>query len=296
MKSLKKNFLVILIIFVSLFSMVACAPENMKLEFDNYIFYSNENYGDNSRNYLDICIPKNKSGSVGLILMLHGGGWIAGDKDCYTNSLKQYCDENGYVTAAINYRYADGDRVTYHEILDDITLALIKIKQIASDNNILVDNMLITGGSAGAHLSLLYAYSMVEFAPIKPVAVVSFCGPTDFTDENFYNNGDDITKMVSKITGVNMLKETISSAKPFLKEASPISYVSSTTVPTIICHGEKDTVVPYTNATLLSDKLTTYGIEHELISFPNSNHGLESDTECMEYSYQRMFEYCERFL
>lgn len=291
-----KKFCISFLLIVLLFPLSACIPTSSKCEYDNYVLYSNMQYGENSINYLDICIPKNKTGNVGLILMIHGGGWIAGDKDCYTSSIKEYCNEKEYVTAAINYRYADGKTITYDEILNDITAALIKIKDLAKDNNIEVDKMLITGGSAGAHLSLLYAYSMMEFSPVKPVAVLSFSGPTCFTDENFYKNGNDITKMVSKITGVDMLKHSIKSVEPFLQKASPLSYVNKLTVPTILCHGALDSVVPYSNATALDSKLTSCGVEHTFITFPNSNHGLESDIECMNYANKLLFEYCEKYL
>lgn len=272
-----------------------CTKKQEIVNEEEYTLYTNVKYGDHKRNYVDICLPKDKTGTIGLIFMIHGGGWGAGDKECYTENLKSWCLD-GYVTAALNYRYANGDEVTAEEILDDITASLQTIKDVALEYNLNVEKMLLYGGSAGVHLSLLYAYEKTEIAPIMPAAVVSLSGPTDLTDENFYLNGDEVTKMLSNISGMNMLKKTIAEASPFLKQVSPITYVNSLTVPTIICHGILDSIVPYSNAVLLDEKLTTFGVKHDFITFTNSNHGLESDPDCLTETDRLMHEYASLYL
>lgn len=296
MKQVIRYFSLLLILWF-LFNMLAsCTKKTVKSDENDYTLYTNLYYGEAKRNYMDVCIPTGKSGTVGLILMIHGGGWIAGDKDCYTASIKSWCGEKGYVSAAINYRYADGKNVTADDILDDISMALMKIKELAAESGITVEKVLLTGGSAGAHLSLLYAYEKAAVAPIAPVAVVSFSGPTDLCDTNFYKNGKEVTEMVSKISGIDMEKNEIEHAKPLLFGASPVAYVNENTVPTVICHGANDSIVPYSNAETLDRLLTEYGVPHDFIVFPNSDHGLESDSDCMDKANELMEQYAARYL
>ena len=272
-------------------------PETVITETDTYYSYTNVSYGKNERHYLDLVIPKGENVASGMILYIHGGGWIAGEKDGYANTLISNV-EKGYISAAINYRYANGRRVTCEDILDDIEDALDEIKSICADKGLNVDKVMLTGGSAGGHLSLMYAYTRKNSAPITPVAVVSYSGPTDLTDENFYitQHSEDIKKMISKISGTKLLKKSIRECEDDLLDASPIHYVNADTVPTILCHGTKDDVVPYSNAVRLYDELRRSAVECELIIFEDSGHGLESDQQAADYADKRFYELAEKYL
>ena len=102
------------------------------------------------------------------------------------------------------------------------------------------------------------------------------------SDANFYidkSNRDDIVNMISKACGYNFDMNTLNQALPFLKQASPINYITESSVPTLICHGEKDDIVPYSNALTLKNKLDSVGVRYNLVTFPNSGHGLESEKD-----------------
>ena len=272
-------------------------PKTIISETDTYYSYINISYGDHERHYLDLVIPKGESVSQGMILYIHGGGWIGGDKEVHSDALKSNADI-GYISAAINYRYADGKKVTCENILDDINAALVEIKNICNGHGIAVDKVMLAGGSAGGHLSLMYAYTRVDTAPITPVAVASYAGPTDLYESDFYITSyvEDIKKMIFKISGADIVNGNIVNYENELLLASPISYVDENTVPTLLCHGTDDDVVPYSNATKLYKLLCEYGVDCELITFKNSGHGLESDPEASKYSDQRFYEFAEKYL
>ena len=289
----------IFVLSLSLFNIISCSkkPETVISETDTYYSYNDVSYGTHERQYLDLLIPKDKNTPSGIILYIHGGGWIAGDKEVYESTLISNA-ERGYISGAINYRYADGKKVTCDDILDDIDNALFKIKSLCSDRGITVDRVMLTGGSAGGHLSLMYAYTRDASAPLTPVAVVSYAGPTDLCDSNFYitQYSEDVNKMISKISGADLLKKSLKECKDELSAASPINYVNKNTVPTILCHGTIDDVVPYSNAESLHKLLYEYEVECELITFRSSGHGLEADADASVYSDKRFYEFAERYL
>ena len=283
-------FMSIITFFMSLFGLGSI----------NSYEYRDVAYGTHERQVLDLNIPKETDGEIGLVLFIHGGAWIAGDKSSYENGVRSAADTYGYAAASINYRYIS-DTVSFADILDDIDAALARIKEIGIENGVNINKVLLTGDSAGGHLSLLYAYSRAETAPITPAAVVSNSGPTDLYDNNFYINnalGDAevLAGLFSDGCGKEFTYAERESVKQELMEASPVYYVNENTVPTIICHGMKDTIVPYSNAVTLDARLTECGVTHDFVSYPNSGHGLESDEEQAKYAEELMFEYLRNYV
>ena len=137
---------------------------------ENYTQYINLSYGSGERQKLDLCIPNDASGDLGLVLFIHGGAWIAGDKGSYKNGVKSASETYGFAGASINYRYIS-DEIDFNDILDDIDAALACIKAKGAELGVNINKVLLTGDSAGGHLSLLYAYSRAGTAPIAPNAL-----------------------------------------------------------------------------------------------------------------------------
>lgn len=251
-----------------------------------YAIYEDYSYGTHERNTMDLYIPKNKS-KVGLLLCIHGGAWISGSKEMYSGYLQSLADKYDVACASINYRYID-ENTDINDIMDDIQLAVECIKKLGEENHVKITKLLATGYSAGGHLSLLYCYSRADSSSIKPVAVISDSGPTDLTDENFYYNEElncnsaigskeYIAQILSFACGQNFTYETRDTAKDALKKVSPVYYVDSDTVPTVINHGVKDDIVPFSNAYVLFNTLSANNVTCKINIFPNSGHGLDRD-------------------
>lgn len=249
-------------------------------------------YGSQESQKVDIYLPKKAPKNAGLILQIHGGGWIDGDKSSNTSSCKNIAQSNSYITASMNYRLVT-EGATYKEMLDDITAALEKIKQTASAQGIEITSCGLVGYSAGAHLALLYSYRCAESSPVPIAFCASFAGPTNLADKNFYDTSKDnaaaLSQCIGGVSGIGVNGELtpdnylLHSVK--LLAASPISYVDSTDPKTILCHGTQDSIVPYSNATALDSALTLAGVEHALITFENSDHDLGGDSDAWDQFY-----------
>ncbi len=255
------------------------------------------------RQTFDLAIPPNASGSTGLILCIHGGGWIEGSKSSYADFLKNVSGENGFAAASINYRYVS-ETVGFDDVLDDVTAALSAIRAAGEARGVRFNKVLLTGISAGGHLSLLYAYTRKDTAPIKPVCVVELCGPTDLEDDFYYSEDTSVSKAVGAAYFRNIishgvkhaiLPDDFDAARPALKKYSPIRYMDSNTVPTVFGHGEQDEIVPYQNALDLNKALIEYGVEHTFVSFPNSGHNCEDDASVSRFM-DLFFKCAEKYL
>lgn len=266
-------------------------------------YYSDIPYGSETRQKVDISYPAKASGDVGLVLMIHGGAWIYGDKSSYTDAIK-YSSQLGYVGASMNYRYIS-DSTNINDIMDDITSCLAVIKEHAEEKGVNITKVLLTGASAGAHLSLLYAYSRKAEAPVMPAAVVSYCGPTDLADwdyDHIYNNAmgnsDFVSLLLSCACGKAVTTDNYKSeeVQNELKKVSPLYYADANTVPTVLCHGSKDSIVPFADAVKLDAALTANGVTHEFVVYPNSDHGLDKDPDAAKIGNDLLIKYAETYL
>ena len=268
-------------------------------EFNCQTFFDLQ-YGTHERQVVDLCIPEEASGDLGLVLFIHGGAWIGGDKEVYKGGMNYGASELGIATASLNYRFIS-DEIDLLDILDDIDAALAVIKEKGTAVGVNIDRVLLTGDSAGGHLSLLYAYARKSTAPIAPVAVISNSGLTDLYDDNFYRNnalGDEaaICDLMSKACGQRFTYDRKSEAEAALYSVSPIAYVSAESVPTVINHGNADSIVPFSNAQTLDALLTRYGVEHVLNVYNGADHDLGKDDAAKKRADELLFGYIDRFL
>ena len=262
----------------------------------SYQFNNDISYGEYSeRNLLDIAFPKKKK-ETSLIVYIHGGAWVSGSKDGFVKKFtEQYRDQYAY--AAINYRYASEE---YHckDILDDIQSSMVKIKEVSNEKGYHINKVAFFGHSAGGHLSLLYAYKMKNVCPFEIGFVSSLAGPTDLTDENYLTNTilkDSYYALASYMTGKDINESNFDSYTDELLEISPISYIDKA-CPTLICHGDKDSVVPYSNALTLKDKLEENNKTYEFFSYTGSDHDLGNSKDVDNLYQQKFKEYKEKYL
>ena len=262
----------------------------------HYQIKNNISYGEyQERNLFDIALPKKKT-TTSLIVYIHGGAWVAGSKDGFVKKyIKEYDDEYAY--AAINYRYAS-EEYDCNDILEDIQSAMVKIKSYVEEKNYHINKVAFFGHSAGGHLSLLYAYKMKDVCPFDIGFVSSLAGPTDLRDNNYLTDTilkDSYYTLSSYMTGKTIDESNFDTSSEYLLECSPINYINKA-CPTIICHGDVDNVVPYSNAETLNSKLEEANVEHAFFTYKNSGHGLENDKNT-EKVYQKTFkEYKEKYL
>ncbi|MCQ2457005.1 MAG: alpha/beta hydrolase, partial [Clostridia bacterium] len=258
----------------------------------------NVEYGEFERQKFDLCLPENPKYPNGLILFIHGGAWIAGGKGDYEYEMPSWAAK-GFVCAALNYHFVS-ETVHMDTLMNDVDLALKKIKETAAGYGFSLEKCLLTGTSAGAHMSLLYAYKHGKTSAIRPVAVVSNCGPVDLTNKMFtfgnrMGDSDYMKKLMGNVCGAEVDPADLEKTREALLEYSPIRFTDGA-VPTVIAHGMKDTIVPYLDAEELDCKLSALGVPHDFVIYPNSDHDLWADRDCRRRTDRLFAEYAEKYL
>ena len=120
-------------------------------------------YGEHERHKFDLFVPKNIENKMGIILFIHGGGWSDGDKSIHYPE-SEFLSSNGFLCATMNYRFVTENINVFSE-LDDISLCLKVLKEKCKEYGFNIEKTILSGGSAGGHLSLMYAYTRKENSP-----------------------------------------------------------------------------------------------------------------------------------
>ncbi len=267
---------------------------------ENYSVLKDISYGEHERNSFDLYIPENAENKSGVILFIHGGGWSNGDKSDYKKETEIYVS-SGYICATMNYRFVTEKINVFHE-LDDITLALSTIKEKCEECGFNIKNTILIGASAGAHLSLLYAYTRKNASPVTPVAVGAFCPPVNCWAENFLIGikgefEDWKYGVLSNCCGTEITKNTLLNEpqQNALKKMSPQIYVSKECVPTAVFQGVLDELVPFEYAEIFIDSLTKAGVKNDFLVYENSGHALDKDPDKTDESRRIILDYVKMY-
>lgn len=257
-------------------------------------------YGRNSRQIMDVAFPSGYEEDRSVILFLHGGGWISGDKSGFTAKSIPMSEKTGCITVSMNYRYASG-KVSCDDMLDDINKALKKVKSLAKSRGINANKVMLVGFSAGGHLALMYSYTRKDSAPIEPVAVISYSGPTDlssqqFVEKNALSDADYMRALLSNLVDEKITAKNFSGKKSALLKYSPINHVSSDCVPTMVVQGAKDKIVYASDTRRFMKALKAVGVTYKYYELPNSGHTLSSDEEIFEKSTKMFGTFVKKIL
>ena len=96
------------------------------------------------------------------VLQIHGGAWVIGDKREQGIPLLRYLAARGWVGFNVNYRLSPG--ATFPDHLVDVKAALAWIRAHADEYGLDPDFVVVTGGSAGGHLTALMALTANDAA------------------------------------------------------------------------------------------------------------------------------------
>jgi acetyl esterase/lipase len=216
-------------------------------------------YGDAGyRNTLDVWrradLPTD--GAAPVLLQVHGGAWVIGDKREQGGPLMGLLAERGWVCVAINYRLSP--RATWPDHIVDVKRAIAWVKAHIHEYGGDPEFIAITGGSAGGHLSSLAALSANEpaFQPgfeeqdTTVQAAVPFYGVYDWTNRDGSSRAD-MEDFLSRA----VLKSSMVDDMERWSQASTMSWVRPDAPPFFVLHGTNDSLVPVEQARSFVDML-----------------------------------------
>jgi len=228
----------------------------------------------------DLCVPNNHKRAI--ILIVHGGGGIAGSKEWIRAWANEY-HRAGYATFNINYRLFNKNetKAVFPQPVQNVKAAVQYLRKNANQIKIDPDRIILHGNSAGATLTAQVLVSANDsyyqgselWANIsdQPNGMIAFYG---------YYTG--LTRYTDVYFG-----GTTNSSEPQVQErrrkANAILNANSANAPSILFHGTKDRIVPYELMTKFAEALKQANKDVETITIDGGDHGFDRSVLRVNY-------------
>jgi acetyl esterase/lipase len=202
------------------------------------------------RQQLDVYTPRDGAKDAPVLLQIHGGAWVIGDKGQQALPLLTHLAARGWVCVAANYRLSP--KATFPDQLVDLKRAIAWIRAHAAEYGGDPRFLAVTGGSAGGHLAAMVALTAndpeyqpgFEDADTSVSACVPFYGVYDFADRLGLDRSGGHQRFLERF----VMKKSLTSDRAAWERASPLSHVRADAPPFFVLHGALDSLVPAASA------------------------------------------------
>lgn len=270
--------------------LVAFGQVQQELSPNNWVDYAavdydiqpNVSYGtaSNTDLKLDLYLPKDKSKPSPTLVLFHGGGWVDGAKERNIMYLLPYLSM-GWTVVNVEYRMARNTLAP--AAVEDCRCSLRWLVYHAKDYNIDTSRIVLTGTSAGGHLSLISGMmpagsvfdrqcptdgSTKWRTPTEPVvkiaAIVNWFGIADVAD---ILEGPNAKHYAMEWFGSRPDRMELA------RQLSPVNYVRPGIPPIITIQGDQDDIAPYADTVKMHAALDAAKVPNRLITLKGRNHG-----------------------
>lgn len=186
-----------------------------------------------------------------IIVYYHGGGFLAGDKK-YRVSVCEYYAKEGYFVFCANYRMPP--EADYKEMAADCVNSLNFVEKLAHEYNIDLDNIVVTGDSAGGYLTsylaaLKYNETLCDVIGCEKISVnlkglMLMCGIYDL---EVLMKGTSLMGVIPTTARTLLdfdFEDDFSNFKdfPYYEYISPATFVNEKWCSTFICWADDDII------------------------------------------------------
>lgn len=234
---------------------------------------------NNTELKLDLYLPRERKEPLPTLMLFHGGGWVAGQKEANVMQLLPYLSM-GWIVINVEYRLARNSLAP--AAVEDCRCALRWAAYRAKDYNIDTSRIVLTGGSAGGHLALITGmlppqsvfdrqcptdnstrWREATEPAIKPAAIVNWYGIADVAA---ILEGANAKHYAMEWFGSN------SNRMELAKQLSPVNHVRAGAPPIISIHGDQDDIASYSDVARLHASLDKEGVPNQLITIKGAKH------------------------
>ncbi len=257
-----------------------------KTDFMDHVTVEEHSYGEGKRERLDYIYTKAcKELKRLLFFYIHGGGWIAGNKESRRNYCGKFADSGYFV---VNIEYDLAPEAKFPVAINQCIRAVDYVLDHAEKYHLDTDRIAVGGESAGVYYAafvsaisknkeILGELGLPQMRNAKfDVKVNMFnCGAVDF--KNMAEKGfPDVDLMLEAFTGYPVKEILAENRKKELEKMLPFSYINENYPPTYMIYGSLDSL--RFNTFKMAEKLEQLGVPHKVYKSTGVFYGQHTTT------------------
>jgi pectinesterase len=212
---------------------------------------------------LDTHVPAGE-GKFPVVLIVHGGGWMSGDREKDIVPVFAPFATN-FTWFTITYRLAPTNH--WPACYEDLQTAIRWVKKHAPEYKGDPNRIALLGYSAGGHLVTLAGTRASDETRVQAVAAMA--PPTDLVWDNERRGG--LSTSMRALFNWDTTNIT-DGARAVLKENSPVTYVKAGLPPFLILQGSADKTVPAPQSLAFQRALRAAAVKCDMIMIPEGQH------------------------
>lgn len=255
----------------------AVAVAQVKLEIIPDVVYGHK---DGMALTMDVLKPKSGANGAAVIFIV-SGGYVSDytpPQELAGRSLFKDLLGKGFTVIAL--RHGGSPKYLIPEIVADVRRGVRFIRFSARQWGVDPNRLGVFGGSAGGHLSLMIGTASdngdtnakEEFMKEsdRVAAVVAWFPPVDMRPLARGLNAPNDGSVGSRFPALNFEKEKAA-------DYSPIVFVTPDDAPTLLIHGDKDTLVPISNSQIIYEAFQKNKVRSNFVTIEGAGHGFQNE-------------------
>jgi alpha-L-fucosidase 2 len=205
-------------------------------------------------------------GNCPAVIIVHGGGWVSGDRKTNVQPLFEPLSEAGIAWFSISYRLVTN--ITQFGVgISDVQQAVRYVKAHAAEFRIDPNKIALVGESAGGQLAAMAAIQADDNDSVK--AVVALYAPTDLVSLAKTSNYVPAS-IRDSVKGMPWEGLVLAG----LGQLSPINNVRREMPPFLLIHGTGDSLVPFQQSKAMCERMKAAGASCEVYPVQGAGHGI----------------------
>jgi acetyl esterase/lipase len=224
---------------------------------------------------LDLHLPPATAPAAPLVVFVHGGGWLRGDRSMVSPRFASWrpgpltrLAAEGFAVASVDYRLSGEAR--FPAQLEDVSAAVEWLTGQAGTYGFDPDRIVLWGESAGAYLAVLLG---LQLPGPRVRGVVDWYGPADLIAlQEQVGAAGALTEDPLDTREARLLGGPVAAVAELARAASPVSHVRAGAPPFLIAHGTADRAVPFAQSEALAAALTAAGADVRFEAVDGADH------------------------
>jgi acetyl esterase/lipase len=221
----------------------------------------------------DVLKPERPDGAA--VIYMVSGGWISrwSPPEQAVNRFRALLDK-GFTVFVV--RHGSSPKYLIPDIVADVRRAVRYIRYHAKTWSVDADRMGVFGGSAGGHLSLMLGNASDEGDESAPASEAFMKVSNRVAAVVAYYPPVDLRRMARGLeAGTTGRFPALNFEREKAEAYSPLVFVTRDDPPTLLIHGDEDTLVNISNSQIIHKAFQEAGVKTEFVTLPGAGHGFQ---------------------